>query len=126
MTRPNEFSKGVKIAAKNRATVKGVLTCEGCNKPIEGPCRVDHIIAAGLRGSSLVSNAQVLGKCCYAEKDAADNAVVKRCKRIEKRHYGGFAVKPYHRQIKSRGFSPPPEKESPCAPTSKTLPRRQF
>ena len=128
MTFPNReplkgFSKGVKIAAKARATVKGVLTCEGCDQPIPpGTHRVDHKIARGLYGSGLLENAQVLGPCCWAEKDAADNLVVKRCKRIEAKHHG-FAP-PKRVTIQSRGFSPPREKGSPCAPTSKTIPRR--
>lgn len=122
MTRPNEFSKGVKIAARARATVKGVMYCEGCGKPIPaGEHRVDHKIAAGLRGSAKLENAQVLGKCCYALKDATDNAVVKRCARIEKRHLN--LVKKAT-TLRSRGFAIPPARPSPCAPTSKTLPRR--
>lgn len=120
MTRPNEFSRGTKIAAKQRATVNGVIHCEGCGNPIKGSLRVDHIRAAGLYGSSLLSNAQVLGECCYAEKDAADNAVVKRCKRIEA---ATLAPMP-EGKLRSRGFSPPPPKPSPGRPTSKTLPRR--
>lgn len=115
------FSNGVKIAAKARATVKGVLHCEGCGNPTEPPIRIDHKIARGLRGSNLLENAQVLGKCCWVEKDATDNANVKRAARIEVRHQG-IVASPRSR-IQSRGFTVV-VKKSRCGPTSKTLPRR--
>jgi len=126
MADPHAFTLGTRIAARKRATIKGVLTCEGCGEPIlNGDSRVDHIIAKGLRGSRELSNAQVLGKCCYALKDATDNAVVKRCARIEKKHLGLVESKS-ESNLRSRGFAPRPERPSPCAPTSKTLPRRML
>ena len=115
------FSNGVKIAAKARATRGGVLICEGCGEPAKLPVRIDHIRARGLLGSNKVENAQVLGKCCWVEKDAADNVVVKRAGRIEVRHQG--IIDSPRSRIQSRGFTVV-VKKSRCGPTSKTLPRR--
>ena len=115
------FSKGVKIAAKARATINGVLTCEGCNQPVKEPVRIDHKIARGLRGSNDLENAQCLGKCCWVEKDATDNTNVKRAGRLEVRHQG-IIDKPRSR-LQSRGFTVV-VKKSRCGPTSKTIPRR--
>jgi hypothetical protein len=119
MTRPNDFSRAVKIAAIKRATdMNGEIHCDGCGLIIKRK-RVDHIRAAGLNGAKTLENAQVLGYCCFAEKDAADNAVVKRMGRIEAKHLG-LREPP---KMQSRGFAPRPPKPSPCAPTSKTIPR---
>jgi hypothetical protein len=115
------FSVGVKIAAKARATINGVLTCEGCGQPVREPIRIDHKIARGLRGANNLENAQVLGKCCWVEKDAADNMSVKRAGRIEVRHQG-IVDRPKSR-IQSRGFEVV-VKKSRCGPTFKTIPRR--
>lgn len=122
LPRDNDFTKGVRIAVRLRATRDGVVYCEGCGLPTKD-FRVDHRIAAGLRGSRKIENAWLLGKCCYAEKDADDNAVVKRMKRIEAAHLG-VAVRAT--TLRSRGFAPPAPKPSPGRPTSKTLPRRPF
>jgi hypothetical protein len=123
MTRPNDFTMGVKIAARHRATKDGVLVCEGCGLPIKGKLRVDHIIAAGLRGARTLANAQVLGECCYAAKDVADSAIVKRAIKLEAAHLG--VPKPLRgNKLQGRGFPPRQPKPSPCRPTSKTLPRR--
>lgn len=123
MPRFKDFSVGTKIAAKARATLGGVLTCEGCGQPAKLPVRVDHIRARGLYGSSLLSNAQVLGKCCWVEKDATDSANVKRAGRLEVRHLG-IVESPKGSRLQGRGFPPRPQRPSPCRATSKTLPRR--
>lgn len=115
------FSKGVKIAAKARATRDGVLYCEGCGEPAREPVRIDHKIARGLRGSNNLENAQCLGKCCWVTKDATDSANVKRAGRIEVRHQG--IIDSPRSRIQSRGFTVV-VKKSRCGPTSKTLPRR--
>ena len=115
------FSVGVKIAAKDRATINGVLTCDGCGQPTAPPIRIDHKIARGLGGSNDLSNAQCLGKCCWVEKDGTDNANVKRAGRIEVRHQGIVAAK--RSPMQSRGFTVV-IKKSRCGPTSKTVPRR--
>jgi hypothetical protein len=120
--RPNDFTRGVRIAVRIRATTNGVVYCEGCGSMVkDGDFRIDHRTAAGLRGSRKIENAWLLGKCCYEAKDATDNAVVKRCARIERVHLGLDESKS---SMRSRGFRPRPERPSPCAPTSKTLPRR--
>jgi 5-methylcytosine-specific restriction endonuclease McrA len=120
----NAFTRGVRIAARRRATKNGVLTCEGCGKPIvDGDCRVDHIIAKGLRGSRELWNAQVLCRACYLIKDAADNRIVKRAIKLAAAHLGTLKLS-RGKKLQGRGFPPRPPKPSPCAPTSKTLPRR--
>jgi hypothetical protein len=119
MTRPNDFPKAVKVAARLRATdMHGEVHCDGCGAIIRRH-RVDHIRAAGLLGPPTLANAQVLGVCCWAEKDTTDNAWVKRAKRVEAKHLGVRAPP----KMQSRGFAPRPPKPSPCRPTSKTLPR---
>jgi hypothetical protein len=122
MPRSNDFTRGVRIAVRLRATKNGVVYCEGCGLPTKD-FRVDHRIAAGLRGSRKIENAWLLGKCCYAEKDAEDNAVVKRMGRIEAEHLGVIRKAT---TLRSRGFIPPAPKPSRCGPTSKTIPRRPF
>jgi hypothetical protein len=119
MTRPNDFPRAVKIAAIKRATdMNGEIHCDGCGLIIKRK-RVDHIRAAGLNGAKTLENAQVLGPCCYTAKDIEDGIVVKRMGRIEAKHLG-LRDPP---KMQSRGFAPRPPKPSPCAPTSKTLPR---
>jgi hypothetical protein len=123
MTRPNDFPRKVKVAAVKRATRDGVMYCEGdgCGLPIK-ICRVDHVIPAGMGGKSTLDNARILGPCCWPEIDAKANRLVKYAAKLEEIRLG---VKRHKRQfIKSRGFPPRAPKPSPCAPTSKTLPRR--
>jgi len=95
--------------------------CDGCGLPIK-ICRVDHVIPAGMGGKSTLDNARILGPCCWPEIDAKANRLVKYAAKPEEIRLG---VKRHKRQfIKSRGFPPRAPKPSPCAPTSKTLPRR--
>ena len=120
MTRYNDFPQGVRIAVVHRATRDGVPYCEQCGLPTKGDHRVDHRTAAGLNGSRKIENAWLLGKCCYAAKDAADNRIVKRAIKMEATHLG---VRGGGNSLKSRGFAAV-IKKSRCGPTSKTLPRR--
>ena len=120
MPRANDFTRGIRIAVRLRSTRGGVAYCEKCGLPTKD-FRIDHRTAAGLNGSRKIENAWLLGKCCYAEKDAADNANVKRATRLEAAHLG-VSDRP-SRKIGGRGFDKQPRK-SRCGPTSKTLPRR--
>ena len=122
MARANDFTRGVRIAVRVRATTRGVAYCEKCGLPTGGDHRVDHKIAAGLGGSSKIENAWLLCHVCYAEKDARDNAVVKRMIGIEANHLGVTSA-PKGRALQGRGFEKR-EKPSRCGPTSKTVPRR--
>ena len=100
MTR-REFSTAVKVAVVKRATLNGLVYCEGCGLPTRD-FRVDHKRADGLLGDPTIENAQLLGKCCYAAKDAADTTAIAKAKRREASHLG---VKPARAfQIRSRGF----------------------
>jgi hypothetical protein len=96
-----EFPKAVKVAVIKRATRDGVTYCEGCGE-IAKKWRIDHIRADGLLGEPVYENAQLLGPCCYAAKDAADTKAIAKAKRREAKHLGAVRAKG---AIKSGGFS---------------------
>ena len=99
MTR-REFSTAVKVAVVKRATLNGLVYCDGCGLPTRD-YRIDHKRADGLLGEPTLENAQLLGKCCYAAKDAADTKAIAKAKRREAKHLGASAPKG---KIKSGGF----------------------
>ena len=96
-----EFPTSVKVAVVKRSTRDQVVYCEGCGLPTKD-YRIDHMRADGLLGEPTLENAQLLGKCCYAAKDAADTTAIAKAKRREAAHYG---IKPAGAfQIRSAGF----------------------
>ena len=100
MTR-REFSTAVKVAVVKRATLNGLVYCDGCGLPTRD-YRIDHKRADGLLGEPTLENAQLLGKCCYAAKDAADTTAIAKAKRREALNLG---VKPPGAgKIRSAGF----------------------
>ena len=107
MTR-REFSTAVKVAVVKRATLNGLVYCDGCGLPTRD-YRIDHKRADGLLGDPTLENAQLLGKCCYAAKDAADTTAIAKAKRREARTLG---VKPpgasKSRSAGFRKFAKPP------------------
>jgi len=115
MTRLN-FPRSVRAAAIKRATRdNGQIYCERCGLPVK-TLRVDHIIAAGYGGKATLENAQVLGPCCYVQKDAADNAGVKRAGKLEAAHLGA-PDRDYRptRKIEGRGFDKRPKAPKPVS-----------
>lgn len=119
MTR-REFPRAVKVAVIKRSTRDGVVYCEGCGLPVK-KWRIDHTIADSHGGPPTIDNAKLLGKCCYAEKDARDTTIAAKLKRVESRHIG--ATTPQGR-IANRGF--PQREKTPRIDKSALppLPRR--
>ena len=101
-----EFPKAVKVAVIKRATKDGVVCCEGCGA-LAKTWRIDHVRADGLLGEPVLENAQLLGPCCYAAKDAADASAIAKAKRREAVNLG-VRKEP---AIESRGFPKKPERE---------------
>ena len=100
MTR-REFPAAVKVAVVKRSTRGRIVYCEGCCLPTKD-YRIDHKRADGLLGEPTLANAQLLGRCCYAAKDAADTTAIAKAKRREARHLG---VKPPGvNTIRGQGF----------------------
>jgi hypothetical protein len=97
-----EFPKPVKVAVVKRAKRGNVVYCEGCGLPTKD-WRIDHKRADGLLGEPTLENAQLLGKCCYAEKDAADTRAIAKAKRREAVDLGVKGRKGL--EIQSRGFA---------------------
>ena len=101
-----EFSKAIKVSVIKRTTRDGVTYCEGCGA-LAKRWQIDHIRPDGLLGEPTLANAQLLGECCYATKNADDTATIARAKRREAKHLG---AKQSAGAIRSRGFAPPPER----------------
>ena len=109
MTKRREFPKSVKVAVIKRATRDGVTYCEGCGA-LAKRWQIDHIRPDGLLGDPTLENAQLLGECCYAPKNAADTTAIARAKRREAKHLG---AKRSSGQIPSRGFAPVTARDRP-------------
>ena len=62
-------------------------TSEGCGA-LAKKWQIDHIRADGLLGEPTIDNAQLLGECCYAPKNANDTETIARAKRREAKHLG--------------------------------------
>ena len=97
-----EFPKSIKVAVIRRATRDGVVYCEGCGA-LAKTWQIDHMRADGLLGEPTLENAQVLGPCCYAPKNADDTTKIAQAKRREAAHLG--ATKP-------KGSIPKPPSEN--------------
>lgn len=85
--RRREFSKAVKIAIIRRSTRDGMILCEACGAMAK-KWQIDHVRADGLLGDPTLENAQLLGKCCYAAKNADDTTNIAKAKRREARSLG--------------------------------------
>lgn len=97
-----EFPRSVRLAAIKRATdERGIIRCECCDG-VAKKLRVDHRIADSHGGLPTLENAQVLGICCWAEKDAKDTTIAAKIKRQTAAHVG--ATRPVAK-LRSRGFS---------------------
>ena len=117
-----EFPKAVKVAVIKRATSDGIIPyvrCEGCGASVK-KWRIDHIRADGLLGEPTLENAQLLGPCCYAEKDAADAKAIAKAKRREAVNLG-VRKEP---TIKSRGFAKKPKRDRHAVPGEPEIMRR--
>lgn len=87
MTKRREFPASVKVAVIKRATRDGVTYCEKCGA-LAKRWQVDHINPDGLTGKPVIENAQLLGECCYAPKNAKDTRDIAQAKRREAKHMG--------------------------------------
>lgn len=97
-----EFPRQVRVEAIKRATdERGVIRCEGCGGAARR-LRVDHRIADSHGGKPTLENAQVLGICCWAEKDAKDTTIAAKLKRVEAAHLN-VPTRPVQK-LKSRPF----------------------
>lgn len=116
MTR-REFPRAVKVAVIKRSTRDGVVYCEGCGLPVK-KWRIDHTIADSHGGPPTIDNAKLLGKCCYAEKDARDTTIAAKLKRVEAHHIGATTTQG---RIDNRGF---PKTEKTARIVKVSLPPR--
>lgn len=84
-TSKDEFPSGVRNDALRRANGR----CEACGTLLRpGRIQIDHKKAVAFGGKPVLSNAQVLGDCCYTPKNANDNAAAKRSNRITRKNAG--------------------------------------
>lgn len=82
MTR-REFPTKVRVAVIKRASdEQGRIFCEACGALVKR-FQIDHIRPDGLLGEPTQENAQLLGECCFAPKNAKDTADIARAKRRE-------------------------------------------
>lgn len=110
MTKRREFTRDQKAAIVRRATVEGVIRCEGCSLAVK-TFEIDHIIPEGLRPDAdkarklTITEGQLLGKaCCHRGpegKTAQDVQAIAKAKRAEAKHAGISRKK---QKISSRGF----------------------
>ena len=82
-----EFPKSVRVAVIKRAGASGMILCEKCGG-FARRFQIDHIRPDGLLGEPMLENAQLLGECCYAPKNADDTTTIARAKRREAKHLG--------------------------------------
>jgi hypothetical protein len=87
-----EFPTKVRIAVIKRATRDNVVYCEKCGG-IAKKFQIDHVIADSHGGEPVIENAQLLGECCYSEKNPKDTTIAAKLKRIEARHIGATRPK---------------------------------
>ena len=111
-----EFPKSVRVAVIKRAGASGMILCEKCGG-FARRFQIDHIRADGLLGEPTIENAQLLGECCYAPKNADDTTTIARAKRREAKHLG-VRKEP---TLRSRGFAKH-ERERPAL--TKLVPRK--
>lgn len=108
-----EFSRKVKAEIVLRATVEGVVCCEGCGLILgKKPYDIDHTVAEELvidKSKPLTaSDGKLLGKvCCHIPKTADDIRMVRKSDRQRDRDSGVIA--PSH---KLRG-APFPKSDKP-------------
>lgn len=96
MTR-REFPTSVRVAVIKRASdPQGRIYCESCGALVKR-FQVDHVRPDGLLGEPTLENAQLLGECCFAPKNAKDTTDIARAKRREAKALG--AKKPSSRPI---------------------------
>lgn len=92
-----EFPTSVRVAVIKRASDdQGRIYCEGCGALVKR-FQVDHVRPDGLLGEPTLENAQLLGECCFAPKNAKDTSDIARAKRREAKALG--AKKPSSRPI---------------------------
>lgn len=96
MTR-REFPTAVRVAVIKRASDdQGRIYCEGCGALVKR-FQIDHVRPDGLLGEPTLENAQLLGECCFAPKNAKDTTDIARAKRRQAKDMG--AKKPSSRPI---------------------------
>lgn len=112
-----EFDRKTRAAIILRATINGVLCCEGCGLVLgKKPFQVDHTIPEGLRSYDrklTADDGRLLGQaCCHKSKTDNDKAQIAKMRRQRDRHIG--SIKPKG-SIASR---PKPERvtKQPLAP----------
>lgn len=114
MTKRRNFSKAIKGSVIKRATVNGVVYCEGCHLPTKR-FEIHHILSDREGGEPVIENAKLLcegtPQSCHDIESARQAPIHAKLRDIEAKHIG--AVKPKG-QIKSAGFSPSdkPKRES--------------
>ena len=117
-----EFPRSVKVAVIRRATRGGIVFCEKCGAMAKR-WQIDHVRPDGLLGDPTIENAQLIGECCYVEKNADDTAKIAKAKRREAAHIGAkiAPVKP----IQSAGFAKS-ERAAKREPKASLPPRQMF
>lgn len=94
MTKRQEFSKKVYAEIVMRATVGGVVACEGCGLILgRKPYHVDHEIPDAMRIDKskplTAKDGKLLGQeCCHADKTKQDVKNIAKAKRVEAKDKG--------------------------------------
>lgn len=94
MAKRREFSRKVKAQIVLRATVEGVVCCEGCGLILgKKPYDIDHTVAEELvidKSKPLIAaDGKLLGKvCCHIPKTADDIRMVRKSDRQRDRNSG--------------------------------------
>lgn len=89
-----EFSKKVYAQIVMRATVGGVVTCEGCGLILgRKPYQIDHTIPDAMRVDKTkpltCDDGKLLGQeCCHAPKTKQDVKSIAKAKRVEAKDKG--------------------------------------
>lgn len=82
-----EFPNKVKLAAFQRCA--GICEMPGCNAQLRpGKYTYDHRIPDQTGGEATLENCQVICRECDREKTAADQSIIAKAKRRERKHVG--------------------------------------
>lgn len=125
MTKRRNFSKSVKVACIKRATIDGIVYCEGCGH-LATQFEIDHINPDGLTGEPILSNAKLLCRFCHRDKTGIDIAAIAKAKRREASHLNANPAP--SRPMQGQGFQKSDKaiERSNREPKTKLQPRAMF
>jgi len=126
MANRQEFRKAVKVEIIQRATINGMIVCEGCGC-FARRFEIHHIIADAMKIDKskplTAKDGKLLCKgspesCHDVQTNSIDIPAIAKAKRIEAKHLGAMVSKA---KIKSAGFA---KSEKPKREGKKILPPR--